>query len=74
VCVISRQQVIALAILGMAVLTVYALGVVMAADVLQMVRAEPPEPPAARIFSKSRGNPLRLPTWAGARPALTPRY
>jgi len=40
----SRQQVIAVIILGIAVITVYTLGIVMAADVLQTVRAGSEEP------------------------------
>jgi len=42
----SRQQLIALVILGVAVITVYVLGIVMAADVLKTIRVGPEEPPA----------------------------
>jgi hypothetical protein len=64
----SRQHVIALVILGMAVLTVYALGIVMVADVLQMVRAEPPELPAAPPPQELLSSPYP-PTWT---PTFTP--
>jgi hypothetical protein len=64
----SRQQVIALLILGMAVLTVYTLGIVMAADVLQTVRAELPQLPAGPPPEEPLSSPYP-PTWT---PTFTP--
>lgn len=64
----SRQQVIALGILGLAVATVYTLGIVMAADVLRTMREEPAEPSAGPPPQQILPSPYP-PTWT---PTSTP--
>ena len=64
----SRQQLIALGILGMAVIAVYTLGIVMAADVLKTVRAESAELPGGPLPEQLLTSSYPA-TWT---PTLTP--
>ena len=64
----SKHQLIALGILGLAVITVYTLGIVMAADVLKTVQAGPAEQAAGSPLQQSPSSPYPA-TWT---PTLTP--
>jgi hypothetical protein len=58
----SRQQVVALAILGIMVIAVYALVITMAADVLQMGRTDSQEPTSEPPTQELLSSPYP-PTW-----------
>ena len=64
----SRQQLIAIGILGLAVITVYVLGIVMAADVLRLVQVKAAEPPGGPVPQETASSAYP-PTWT---PTFTP--